>query len=270
MQRRKDREEQSINLWGTVTVLLINASGNNVGLFDLILWSQYQRSTRSTQLNKCIIGLFCWDALKWEWRPLVLVCLWSMAAGVPQYEEEKKKRSRQWLGVKNTLEPCISIALYICTFTTLNLWEHRFYWTVITDVSVSMMTVCLLCKVQAAHHDVELLLPSITASVAVGKPFPVHSSPLPQQSGCRKRTTPRLGQIYPPPPPSPPPSLPHLSPTAPPSPSLYRELWSIGGESWSGLQIKAITLAVEKEIRTQACPPKTDTHPSLLPPSAHT
>lgn len=32
-------------------------------------------------------------------------------------------------------------------------------------------------------HDVELLLPSITASVEVGLLFPVHSSPLREQSG---------------------------------------------------------------------------------------
>lgn len=87
-------------------------------------------------------------------------------------------------------------------------------------------------------HDVKLLLPSITASVAVGLPFPVNSSPLRDQSvvreissGYRKHAMQMTGPDSTPPP---------QSPT--PSPSLYRALWSIEGESWSGLQIKAITL----------------------------
>lgn len=54
-------------------------------------------------------------------------------------------------------------------------------------VSVSLMTLCILCNPmpcshQNGPHDLELLLPSITASVAVGPPFPLHSSPLRKQS----------------------------------------------------------------------------------------
>lgn len=44
-----------------------------------------------------------------------------------------------------------------------------------------VMTVCFLCMDDAAN-DGELLLPSITESVAVSPPFPVHSSPLREQS----------------------------------------------------------------------------------------
>lgn len=120
------------------------------------------------------------------------------------------------------------------------------------------MTGCFLCMVDTSH-DVELLLPSITESVAIGLPFPVHSSPLREQSvvleislawaignmQCRWQI-----QIHP-----------LLSPITLSGAMIY---WGRKLERPSSKSNNSV--AVEKEIRRRACPSKPDSHPSPTQP----
>lgn len=131
-------------------------------------------------------------------------------------------------------------------------------------VSVSLMTLCILCNPmpcshQNGPHDLELLLPSITASVAVGPPFPLHSSPLRKQSAVED-TSQAIGsmqcrwqdQIHATPYPKPTEATTTLSSTM-----IYcrRKLEQSSNKSNN-------CVAVEKEIRRKKCPSKPGTIPN--------
>lgn len=120
----------------------------------------------------------CWVFLHINIREIVTLC------DECQVTMDKKKRS--WSCATEQIRRRGSLKL---SLTIVSIWvmtwmssPNQFNYEHIPFIGlILVMTVCFSCMVDVSNH-VELLLPSITASAAADLPFPVHSSPLREQS----------------------------------------------------------------------------------------
>lgn len=107
---------------------------------------------------------------------IVTVCV---ECQVTMDKKEEEAGSLMFSGCQRTKLSLTIVSIWVMTWMSS---PHQFNYEHIPFIGlILMMTVCFSCMVDVSTH-VELLLPSITASAAADLPFPVHSSPLREQS----------------------------------------------------------------------------------------